>query len=307
MYSYTRQVLNRCSTGYMHIEKSEQSARFSIDHFPNNYYMSTMSTINTINTINTIDSINTIVCTKPSNAVSLAQPALTGAHANTLSVMSTAQTNSSVAVMSAVGTLSPFSSLHSAAPPGVQIAGGVESRGTVTENEEPSYANLWQGTMSNVATHLYRSFGYATSHDRADALHNAILRLLSLQAKSGIHLHEEELRKWLHCVASRMLLDARRMQLRTTVFSDLGSSETIPESELDLDDDFFEELPTQHSLDISYALQRLSPSLRACFELHSQGFSAEEVACTLGLGRDAVHKRIQRARRELQMNLKEYL
>ena len=173
----------------------------------------------------------------------------------------------------------------------------------------------WPSTMSHVASHLYRSFGYASPHDRADALHNAILRLLSLQNTSGLGLKDEELRKWLHCVASRMLLDARRMTMRTTLFSDLP---VLRDSQEIADDELGHVGQLGHvngggyvceheAIDISYALQSLSPSLRACFELHSQGFHADEIAFTLGLSRDAVHKRIQRARFELQRNLHEYL
>ncbi len=163
----------------------------------------------------------------------------------------------------------------------------------------------WSGTLSHVATNLYRSFGYTTTQDRADALHGAVLRLLSLQNTSGLGLSDEDLRRWLHCVASRMLLDARRMQLRTTLFSDLSIATDTHAEEEPPEYLFYES--EYEGIDICYALQRLSPSLRTCFELHSQGFHAEEIALTLGLHREAVHKRIQRARIEMQRNLKEYL
>ncbi len=171
-------------------------------------------------------------------------------------------------------------------------------------------AYSWPQTMSNVATNLYRSFGYTTVHDRADALHGAILRLLTLQNKSGLRLPDDDLKRWLHCVASRMLLDARRMQLRTTSLQDVTDTITMGESETERDypihSSSMKSLPFQ-GLDISFALQSLSPSLRASFELHSQGFNADEIATTLGMSREAVHKRIQRARREMQLRLHAYL
>ena len=60
-------------------------------------------------------------------------------------------------------------------------------------------------------------------------------------------------------------------------------------------------------LDIHAALVHLSPSLRCVFELHTQGFKAEEIALMLFMTRDAVHKRVQRARREMQIFLSDYL
>lgn len=164
----------------------------------------------------------------------------------------------------------------------------------------------WQTTMTAVAGQLYRSFGYASAQDRADALQNALLRLLSLQRTSGLSMNEDDMRKWLQCVAARMLVDAyrgkRQLICFTDVYADSEDSTTAHEPELDGKSGV-----SDIGMDIGSALFRLSPSLRFPFELHSQGFTCDEIANILDISREAAHKRVQRARREMRRQLRDYL
>ncbi|MFM7774641.1 MAG: RNA polymerase sigma factor [Candidatus Kapaibacterium sp.] len=165
----------------------------------------------------------------------------------------------------------------------------------------------WQTTMTAVAGQLYRSFGYASAQDRADALQNALLRLLSLQRASGLRMNDDDMRKWLQCVATRMLVDAYRGRRHVLCFTDAYSVDeetnaVVNEPELDSKSGV-----SDIGMDIGAALFRLSPSLRFPFELHSQGFTCDEIADILDISRDAAHKRVQRARREMRRQLRDYL
>ena len=165
----------------------------------------------------------------------------------------------------------------------------------------------WHAAISTVSSRLYRAFGYTSPQDRADALQNAVLRLLSLQRTSGLYMNDEDTINWLHCVASRMLVDAYRGRTQTKVFSDAFT--TSDDSSVSVHEPSVK--PAQGTselgMDIGSALYRLSPSLRLPFELHSQGFSCDEIAVVLHITRDAAHKRVQRARREMRRLLKDYL
>ncbi len=167
--------------------------------------------------------------------------------------------------------------------------------------------NAWHRTIDSLTGNLNRSFGYTNSFDRADAVHSAIYRLLTLQKANSMNLNEDDLSRWLKCVATRMLIDFKRAKKHTTSFCDLYvQSDTLNQSEFE-PIDAYNVRSSDIGLDIHSALSNLTPSLRSCFELHTQGFSAEEISAMLSIGREAVHKRIQRARKELRSNLKDYL
>ncbi len=165
----------------------------------------------------------------------------------------------------------------------------------------------WHATMTAVAGQLYRSFGYTSAQDRADALQNALLRLLSLQRTSGLIMNDDDMRKWLHCVATRMLVDSHRGRRYLQNFAD--SADTDDDIPLGVREHATTATAAESDIgmDIGSALYRLSPSLRFPFELHSQGFNCEEIAGVLNISRDAAHKRVQRARREMRRYLRDYL
>ena len=183
---------------------------------------------------------------------------------------------------------------------------------------EDAFAQLIEGRRGELHAHCYRMLG--SLHDAEDALQEALLR-----AWRGIGRFERRssLRSWLYTIATNVCLDAIGRRPKRVLPIDYGPAsdphvapgepvvesvwlEPYPDEMLGLEDGFAGPAASyerREGVELAFiaALQHLPATQRAVLIMREVlGFSAKEVAATLGTTLASVNSALQRARAAVQ-------
>src|ERR671922_1537629 len=194
-------------------------------------------------------------------------------------------------------------------------------RGAAQRADEDAYARLLAPYRSELHAHCYRMLG--SVHDAEDALQDA-----SLRAWRGLARFEgrSSLRSWLYTIATNTCLNLIARRPKRVLPIDYGPAtdphdgpgdpvvesvwvEPYADEQLGLEDGYAApeaRYEQRESVELAFvaALQHLAPNQRAALILREVlGFSAQEVADTLGTTVASVNSALQRARATIDEKL----
>ena len=189
--------------------------------------------------------------------------------------------------------------------------------------DEDAYGQLLASYRGELHAHCYRMLG--SVHDAEDALQEA-----SLRAWRGLERFEERssLRSWLYTIATNTCLNQIARRPKRVLPIDYGPStdphdglglplaetvwvEPYPDETMGVEDGLASpdaRFERRESLELAFvaALQLLPPAQRAALILREVlGYSAKEVAATLGTTVASVNSALQRARKTIDDKLPE--
>ncbi len=176
-------------------------------------------------------------------------------------------------------------------------------------------STCFYNAIARVEKILRVQYYYVSPDDRADALHDSILRFLETKDTYSIAevkhnlpsflINEDECTLWLSRVAQRTIITCWRKGRNTESISSIlaFSQEKIHEV---VENTYSCHPNTEIAFDCITALQSLNVSMRECFELHLNGWTFYDIAMQLKISDSCAQKRYQRAKQKLQSTLRIY-